>query len=298
MLRSRRLVGSLWGGLWFGLLMAALLVCPAYGIGVNDTGMPLPKNDAEAWQWMTNTMRTAKGVSITNIHMQGGMLFADCRGCKSGPSLEIDLYNISNVNLINLNSTAYGDIAWFYFPDTSTMVGNLEWKTILPGALENASKFQAALLFLARVALKQKTVEEEAYLHDFEAKALAWQKMTVRPELPVEARRHQVLAEYAYKNKDIVKAMKEYQEALKIYPYWPDGQSNLANLYAEVGTSRGYDLAIFHMKTYLMLVPNPPDAKAAQDSIFIWEDKRDSPAPCVKRNGDATGMFLDYDCIM
>ena len=110
-------------------------------------------------------------------------------------------------------------------------------------------------------------------LADFKPKAIAWQRMAVKPSMPAEAHVHQVLAVYAYKNKDIPKAITEYEAALSIFPYWPDGQSNLANLAAEVGTRPGYRMAVDHMQMYLDLVPDAPDAQAAQDSIIIWNEK-------------------------
>ena len=84
-------------------------------------------------------------------------------------------------------------------------------------------EFQGALLYLSKLAMKEAEAGLGTYLQDFKTKALAWQQMAVKPALPEEARRHQVLAEYAYKNKDVAKAIMEYFAALNIYPYWPDG---------------------------------------------------------------------------
>ena len=70
------------------------------------------------------------------------------------------------------------------------------------------------------------------------------------------------------------KAIAEYAAALKIFPYWPEGHYNLAILAAEIGGRPGYDIAIAQMKKYLELAPDAPDARAARDSIIVWEDKR------------------------
>jgi hypothetical protein len=45
-------------------------------------------------------------------------------------------------------------------------------------------------------------------------------------------------------------------------------------LASEIGSRPGYDIAIFNMKLYLELMPDAPDARAAKDSIIVWEDKR------------------------
>jgi tetratricopeptide (TPR) repeat protein len=84
------------------------------------------------------------------------------------------------------------------------------------------------------------------------------------------SREHQVLAEYAFKQKDEEKAIREYMAALEIFPTWPEGQFNVATL---AGEKKYYELAVMHMKEYLELVPNSPDAQAAKDSIIIWHDK-------------------------
>jgi tetratricopeptide (TPR) repeat protein len=91
--------------------------------------------------------------------------------------------------------------------------------------------------------------------------------------MPEAAREHQVLAEYAFKEKDTDKAIKEYSSALDIFPTWPEGQFNLATL---AGEKKFYETAIFHMKEYLELVPESPDAQAAKDSVIIWKDKVNS----------------------
>jgi predicted TPR repeat methyltransferase len=88
--------------------------------------------------------------------------------------------------------------------------------------------------------------------------------------MPEPAREHQVLAEYAFKEKNTDKAMLEYTEALKIFSTWAEGQFNLATL---CGEAKHYQCAVLHMKEYLALAPESTDAQAANDSIIIWNDK-------------------------
>jgi len=131
-------------------------------------------------------------------------------------------------------------------------------------------KLKAGLDFLAADARQQVKAQLDSQLDGFKAQAKSWREATVKPAMPEAAREHQVLAEYAFKEKDTDKAIKEYSSALDIFPTWPEGQFNLATL---AGEKKFYETAIFHMKEYLELVPESPDAQAAKDSVIIWKDK-------------------------
>ena len=131
-------------------------------------------------------------------------------------------------------------------------------------------KLKAAMEFLAADARQQVKAQLNSQLDGFKAQAKSWREASVKPAMPEAAREHQVLAEYAFKEKDTDKAIKEYSSALDIFPTWPEGQFNLATL---AGEKKFYETAIFHMKEYLELVPESPDAQAAKDSVIIWKDK-------------------------
>ncbi len=131
-------------------------------------------------------------------------------------------------------------------------------------------KLKAGLDYLAGFARGQLKAQLDAQFVAFKTQAQAWREAAVKPAMPEAAREHQVLAEYAFKEKDTDKAIKEYSAALDIFPTWPEGQFNLATL---AGEKKFYETAIFHMKEYLELVPDSPDAQAAKDSVIIWKDK-------------------------
>jgi hypothetical protein len=131
-------------------------------------------------------------------------------------------------------------------------------------------KLKAGLDFLAAAARQQAKAQMDSQLDQFKAQARAWREASAKPVMPESAREHQVLAEYAFKEKDTDKAIKEYSAALDIFPTWPEGQFNLATL---AGEKKFYETAIFHMKEYLELVPESTDAQAAKDSVIIWRDK-------------------------
>jgi tetratricopeptide (TPR) repeat protein len=88
------------------------------------------------------------------------------------------------------------------------------------------------------------------------------------PAMPEEARRLRVLAENDYRSHDLDKASDEYLDALTIYPCWPEGQFNVASILGELGFYTG---ALQHMRYYLELVPDAPDARANKDKMIVWQ---------------------------
>jgi tetratricopeptide (TPR) repeat protein len=138
---------------------------------------------------------------------------------------------------------------------------------------KHAGRFADGLKYLAAAARQQALAQREAGFAQFSIQAKAWREVSPKPAMPDAAHEHQVLAEYAFKERATEKSIREYQSALDIFPTWPEGQFNLATL---AGEQKDYDVAIFHMKEYLELVPDSPDASAAKDSIIIWKDKLNS----------------------
>ncbi len=136
-----------------------------------------------------------------------------------------------------------------------------------------AESFATALEFLATSAREQAKAQQEAAYQQFQSQAKSWREASPRPVMPESAREHQVLAEYAFKQHETDKAIREYQAAVALFPTWPEGQFNLATL---AGEQKDYDTAILHMKEYLELVPDSPDVQAAKDSIIIWKDRLNS----------------------
>jgi hypothetical protein len=141
------------------------------------------------------------------------------------------------------------------------------------GGEKKEERLKAGLDFLAAAAREQVKAQLQAQFDAFKPQAKSWREASAKPAMPEAAREHQVLAEYAFKEKDTDKAIKEYSSALDIFPTWPEGQFNLATL---AGEKKFYETAIFHMKQYLELVPDSPDAQAAKDSVIIWKDKVNS----------------------
>jgi tetratricopeptide (TPR) repeat protein len=155
------------------------------------------------------------------------------------------------------------------------------------GGESKDEKLKAALDFLAADARRQVKAQMDSQFEQFKVQAAAWRAAAVKPTMPESAREHQVLAEYAFKEKDTDKAIKEYNAALEMFPTWPEGQFNLATL---AGEKKYYENAVLHMKEYLELVPDSPDAQAAKDSVIIWKDKVSALYAADANNGSSAQL--------
>jgi len=89
-----------------------------------------------------------------------------------------------------------------------------------------------------------------------------------KPILPEEARKFKVQAEFMVQEKQPEKAVELYGKALNIAPWWPEGHFKLGLI---LGESKKYRDATQEMKHFLLLTPDSPDARAAQDKIYQWE---------------------------
>lgn len=89
-----------------------------------------------------------------------------------------------------------------------------------------------------------------------------------KPAMPEVARKFKVQAEFLVQEKRPGQAMELYRKALEIVPWWPEGHYNLALL---LGETKNYSEAMGEMKRYLLLAPEAPEARAAQDKIYQWE---------------------------
>ena len=136
-----------------------------------------------------------------------------------------------------------------------------------PDDLAYAKQLALAIYVLKDKASREDDPQGEAV---FAKAAKAYRDAAVKPIFPEEARKFKVQAEGALNDKKFEDAADLYGEALNIAPWWPEGHFNRALVLAEIGD---YELAILEMKHYLTLVPNAPDAHAAQNKIYDWERK-------------------------
>ena len=112
-----------------------------------------------------------------------------------------------------------------------------------------------------------------AELKEFEAVARQYREAKTKPSLPENARKFIVQAESAFDQQRIADAVNLYAEALKICPWWPEAHYNRAMVLSLIKEDDGfnYQQAVIEMKKYLMLAPNAPDARTAQDNIYKWQ---------------------------
>jgi tetratricopeptide (TPR) repeat protein len=120
-----------------------------------------------------------------------------------------------------------------------------------------------ALLVLKNSGLSAKDDEAQ-----FQEVARNYRASNPKPLLPENARRFVVQAEAATDANDFAGAADLYAQALEIAPWWPEGHYNRAIMLAGL---KDFAAAIDEMKRYLALAPEAPNARAAQDKIYVWE---------------------------
>lgn len=125
----------------------------------------------------------------------------------------------------------------------------------------------------ALYVIKQNAIKHKKDIDEYEASFSASltdnrKKAASNIALPEDAYKYKVQAEGAVRDKEFNDAADFYAKALKIAPWWPVGHFNRALVLGETGD---YELAKREMQYYLQLVPDAPNARAAQDKIYQWE---------------------------
>ena len=144
------------------------------------------------------------------------------------------------------------------------------WIFIPHAECSQASRLADAFFELRQARLRFGSPEDDARFQEVARNYLAAKP---KPQLPEAARRFKVQAEGAISDKEFSSAADYYQQALEIALWWPNGHYNRALVLSE---SDDYLDAIVEMRRYLLLAPNAPDARAAQDKIYDWERKTSS----------------------
>lgn len=228
-----------------------------------------PRDQAEAIEW-AQTALAKSGYRNIQVNPQY-ILFADAKGS----------YGIALARIVATSSEYSGGYTWRVFWQDYAR----DQRDALVVVPRHMDKFKEALDYLATNARQEAAVNDAREFAGFQAQAKSWREAAVKPTMPEAAREHQVLAEFAFKEKNVDKAVSEYSAALSIFPIWPEGQYNLATL---AGEKKMYDVAIQHMREYLEMMPDSPDAQAARDSIIIWKDKLQTALANSTLNADAS----------
>jgi tetratricopeptide (TPR) repeat protein len=238
-----------------GALLLLLLV-PITAFAKKDR---VPADRAEAEKWISDA--THRQYRVDRLDDQY-LLYSSWDG---SVHFGIALARISSIHLDFNRQTGF-EVVWHDYTRDNNESAPLYTKG-------RSESFAAALEYLATAAREHLKAEDDAAMEQFVPHATAWRAANPKPQMAENAREHQVLAEYAFKNRETEKAIKEYKAAVAIFPTWPEGQFNLATL---AGEQKDYDTAILHMKQYLELVPDSPDAQNAKDSIIVWKDRLNS----------------------
>ena len=131
--------------------------------------------------------------------------------------------------------------------------------------LQMAQEFANTLAFFKRKQLLKISKEN---FEAFEPIAVEYRALKVKPPVSEEQRKYIVQANSMTQQKNYVEAIKLYDKAIAIDQTNPIVYYNQALLFAQI---KRFDSAINRMKKYLMLSPNAPDARGAQDKIYEWE---------------------------
>jgi tetratricopeptide (TPR) repeat protein len=134
-----------------------------------------------------------------------------------------------------------------------------------------AKSLADALYVLSKAPMNQLCIPEDpAEQAKFEEAVRQYREQSVKPVLPEEAWKYKVQADDALQEKRYDDAIDLYEQALKLAPWWPEGHFNRAMM---MGNVEDYYGAVQEMKRYLVLEPNAPDARKAQDQVYKWEGK-------------------------
>jgi tetratricopeptide (TPR) repeat protein len=101
---------------------------------------------------------------------------------------------------------------------------------------------------------------------------LAWVSVTLAETVSEEAQRYMArgmaAVEMAKTPKDYERAVREFEQAAKLAPNWPDVYFNLGSVQAKAGN---YGEAMRQYKRYLELAPKAPDAAKVREEIYKLE---------------------------
>lgn len=114
-------------------------------------------------------------------------------------------------------------------------------------------------------------IQERVAFAAFQSQARAWRNLTVKPPLPDLVKQDRALAEEALQHQDYQAALNYFEKGLATDPTWYQGQYNAASLSGDY--LQKYTAALSHMKRYLELLPDAPNAAAVRQQMALWQAK-------------------------
>jgi len=163
---------------------------------------------------------------------------------------------------IGSHSTGEHSSVWVYNKDGDRAI-------LITRTDAEAKNLADALYVLSKAPMNQLCIPEDpSEQAKFEEAARQYRTQSVKPVLPEEAWKYKVQADTTAGQKQYDDAIDLYGNALKVAPWWPEGHFNRALLMSNV---QDYCSAVQEMKRYILLAPNAPDARKAQDQVYQWE---------------------------
>lgn len=155
--------------------------------------------------------------------------------------------------------------AWFAGPPDSEERCTRKCGDFFWAERADAERFARAMNVLIAAARSGRRDDFE----QFRMLAAQWRSLPRKPPLSAQADRLRLLAEHALQQNDLANAAARYDEALDIFPGWPEGWMNAALLCEAM---KDYQCAADRVRHYLELLPNSRDAAAAREKLVIWEE--------------------------
>jgi tetratricopeptide (TPR) repeat protein len=186
-----------------------------------------------------------------------------------------DTVRIVNNNLILLTKhrTIYGDLH-----DSITYASTEKYEDIHIGdslrtfrSFSSKTKPRRKEVYFMLKEYQHKIINEEfeKELSGFQKEAKIYIALSDKPSITEEQRRFIVQANAFNNDKEYSKALDYFEKAIQVNSVsYPSCYYNMALIAAQL---KRYKYAVFNMKKYLMLLPDAPDARAAQDKIYEWE---------------------------
>jgi tetratricopeptide (TPR) repeat protein len=176
------------------------------------------------------------------------------------------------IHLKNCNIWAKDVYNYFFYrddlPAPLITIADTYSKQNVPETESNYIKLADYLYFFAHPFIVK---HYDSLFVQFKTIAEQYRALQVKPTVSEEQRKYIVQANSFNQEKNYSKAIELYNKALELeQTAYPAAYSNLALLSAQ---TQNYEGAIFHMKKYLLLVPDANDARSAQDKIYEWEAK-------------------------
>ena len=261
-------------------LLIALMLVPLFGVSQNNLKAPgtyyhFPKlkkdyQDIEmAKAKISELAKTNRSLAVYDLRNNNSFnykeiifLFDRLEVIKGNHKIRLDYVDWADNHRVYLEEKYLTPDYSFY----SAVIGNA-----LKIELSNISYLKAMDItqYLYSLQYYFLSIKLDKKLDEFKPIAEQYKNDTNKPTMSEEQRKFIVQANAMNQQKQYAKAIQLFVQAIKLDAVsYPAAYANIALLQAQLGN---YDLAIYHMKKYLMLEPNASDSRASQDKMYEWE---------------------------